>query len=106
GRVGAGGDVTMAALFGAAVSGLSTLLLVALGCVMMRVCHLDTCPVGIATQNPLLRAKMTGTSDHLVNLLRMIAQDVREHMAMLGVRRLDDLIGRTDLLVADPSRTG
>lgn len=106
GKLMSGRDVIIAALFGAEVFGFSTLLLVALGCVMMRVCHLDTCPVGIATQNPLLRAKMTGTSDHLVNLLRMIAQDVREHMAMLGVRRLDELIGRTDLLVADPSRTG
>ncbi|MCQ9617024.1 glutamate synthase large subunit [Paenalcaligenes niemegkensis] len=106
GKLMSGRDVIIAALLGAETFGFSTLLLVALGCVMMRVCHLDTCPVGVATQNPLLRAKMTGTPEHVVNLLHMIALDVREHMAMLGIRRLDELIGRTDLLVADPSRAG
>jgi hypothetical protein len=71
-----------------------------MGCIMMRVCHLDTCPVGVATQNPELRRRFTGKPEHVVNFMRFIAQDVREHMAALGVRTLDELVGRTDKLLA------
>ena len=98
GKMMSGRDVVIAALLGAEEYGFSTLPLVSLGCVMMRVCHLDTCPVGIATQNPLLRKKMVGTAEHVVNLMTFIAEEVREYMAMLGFRTLDEMIGRTDLL--------
>lgn len=93
-----GRDVVIGALLGAEEYGFSTLPLVALGCVMMRVCHLDTCPVGIATQNPLLRKNMVGTADQIVHLMEFIAQEIREYMAELGFRTLDEMIGRTDLL--------
>ncbi|SFE83528.1 glutamate synthase large subunit [Alteribacillus iranensis] len=93
-----GRDVVIAALLGAEEYGFSTLPLVSLGCVMMRVCHLDTCPVGIATQNPELRKKMIGTADHIVHLMTFIAEEIREYMAELGVRKLDEIIGRTDLI--------
>lgn len=93
-----GKDVIIGALLGAEEFGFSTLPLVSLGCVMMRVCHLDTCPVGVATQNPELRKKMTGTADHVVHLMHFIAQEVRELMAELGFRTLDELIGRTDII--------
>ncbi|GIN72618.1 glutamate synthase [NADPH] large chain [Bacillus sp. J14TS2] len=93
-----GRDVVIAALLGAEEFGFSTLPLVSLGCVMMRVCHLDTCPVGIATQNPELRKKMMGTADHIVHLMHFIAQEVREYMAELGFRTMDEMIGQTDLL--------
>ncbi|MFC5464234.1 glutamate synthase large subunit [Lederbergia graminis] len=93
-----GRDVVIAALLGAEEFGFSTLPLVTLGCVMMRVCHLDTCPVGIATQNPELRKKMMGTADHIVNLMHFIAQEVREYMAELGFRSLDEMIGQTKYL--------
>jgi len=72
---------------------------VVLGCIMMRVCHMDTCPVGVATQNPKLRERFTGNPDHVVNFMRFIAQELREIMAKLGVRKLEDMIGRTDRLV-------
>lgn len=98
GKMMSGRDVVIAALLGAEEFGFSTLPLVALGCVMMRVCHLDTCPVGIATQNPLLRKNMMGTAEHVVHLMRFIAQEVREYMAQLGFRTMDEMIGRTDLL--------
>src|SRR5215471_15353731 len=72
--------------------------LVALGCVMMRVCHLNTCPVGVATQDPVLRKKFTGDPAHVVNFMRLMAQEVRELMAQLGFRTLNEMVGRTDKL--------
>ena len=100
GKLMTGRDVVMAALLGAEEFGFSTAPLVVLGCVMMRACHLDTCPVGIATQNPELRKLMTGSPDHVVNYMRFIAEEMREYMAALGVRTVDELVGRTDLLEA------
>ena len=88
----------IAALLGAEEFGFATTALVAMGCIMMRVCHLDTCPVGVATQHPELRKKFMGDPDQVVNFLRFIAQDMREIMAQLGVRTINELIGRTDLL--------
>lgn len=93
-----GRDVIIAALLGAEEYGFSTLPLVSLGCVMMRVCHLDTCPVGIATQNPELRKKMMGTADHIVNLMHFIAQEVREYMAELGFRSIEEMVGQTEII--------
>ncbi|WP_349407340.1 glutamate synthase large subunit [Pseudalkalibacillus sp. SCS-8] len=93
-----GKDVVKAALLGAEEYGFSSAPLVVLGCIMMRACHLDTCPVGIATQNPELRKKFMGKPEHVVNYMRFIAEEMREIMASLGVRKLDELIGRTDLL--------
>lgn len=93
-----GRDVVIAALLGAEEYGFATLPLVSLGCVMMRVCHLDTCPVGIATQNPELRKKMTGTADHIVHLMTFIATEVREYMAEFGFRTLDEMVGHTDVI--------
>jgi glutamate synthase (NADPH/NADH) large chain len=98
GQLKTGRDVVIAALLGAEEFGFATGPLVAMGCIMMRVCHLDTCPVGVATQNPELRRRFTGKPEDVVNFMRFIAQDVREHMAALGVRTLDELVGRTDLL--------
>ncbi|OJF93602.1 glutamate synthase large subunit [Alkalibacterium sp. 20] len=98
GKLMTGRDVVMAALMGAEEFGFATAPLVTLGCVMMRVCHLDTCPVGIATQNPELRKKFMGTPEHVVNFMMYIAQEVREILAELGFKRLEDLVGRTDLL--------
>ncbi len=69
-----------------------------MGCIMMRVCHLNTCPVGVATQDPVLRARFTGTPDHVVNYLMNVAEETRRLMAQLGIRRFEDMIGRTDLL--------
>jgi glutamate synthase (NADPH) large chain len=88
----------VAALLGAEEFGFATAPLVVLGCVMMRVCHLDTCPVGIATQNPDLREKFAGRAEHVVNFFRFIAEEVREYMAKLGFRTMDEMIGRSDLL--------
>ncbi|MBB5150164.1 glutamate synthase large subunit [Ureibacillus thermosphaericus] len=93
-----GRDVVIAALLGAEEYGFSTLPLVSLGCVMMRVCHLDTCPVGIATQNPVLRRKMIGTAEHVVHLMHFIAQEIREYMAELGFRTIEEMVGRTDII--------
>jgi len=93
-----GRDVVIAALLGAEEMGFSTAPLIALGCIMMRKCHLNTCPVGIATQNPVLRKKFFGQPEHVVNYLFMVAEEAREIMAELGIRRFLDLIGRTDLL--------
>lgn len=98
GKLMTGRDVVIAALLGAEEYGFSTAPLVVLGCVMMRVCHLDTCPVGVATQNPELRKKFMGDPGHVVNFMRFIAQEVRELMAELGFRTVNELIGRTDLL--------
>jgi glutamate synthase (NADPH/NADH) large chain len=92
-----GRDVIIGALLGAEEFGFSTAPLVAAGCIMMRVCHLNTCPVGIATQDPELRRRFAGTPEHVVQYLLFVAEEVRELMAQLGVRRFDDLVGRTDL---------
>ncbi len=102
GQLKTGRDVVIGALLGADEFGFGTAALVALGCIMMRVCHLNTCPVGVATQNPKLREKFQGQPEHLVAFFRFVAQEVRELMAQLGFRRFDDMIGRVDLLEADP----
>lgn len=88
----------MAALLGADEFAMSTAPLIVLGCIMMRKCHLNTCPVGIATQDPVLRAKFAGQPQHVINYLFMMAEEVREYMSRLGVRRLDDIIGHTEYL--------
>ncbi|MEX0792644.1 MAG: glutamate synthase large subunit, partial [Pirellulaceae bacterium] len=93
-----GRDVIIAAMLGAEEFGFSTAPLITLGCIMMRKCHLNTCPVGIATQDAELRKKFTGQPEHVVNYLFMVAEDARELMAKLGVKHLDDLVGRTDML--------
>jgi glutamate synthase domain-containing protein 2/glutamate synthase domain-containing protein 1/glutamate synthase domain-containing protein 3 len=99
-----GRDVVVAALLGAERFGFGTLPLLALGCKMVRQCHENTCPVGIATQREDLRAKFTGAADQVITLFRLLAGEIREHLARLGVRSLDELIGRTDLLrPVDPS---
>ena len=98
GQLKTGRDVIIAALLGAEEFGFATGPLVAMGCIMMRVCHLDTCPVGVATQNPELRARFAGKPEHVENFMRFVARDVREQLAALGARTLDELIGRTDLL--------
>ena len=97
-----GRDVVVAALLGAEEFGFGTGLLVALGCDMARQCHLNTCPTGIATQREDLRAKFEGRPEHLINHLRFLAEEVREHLARLGARTLDEVIGRVDLLEAEP----
>jgi glutamate synthase (NADPH/NADH) large chain len=102
GKLMTGRDVVIAALLGAEEYGFATLPLVAIGCVMMRVCNLDTCPVGVATQNPELRKKFTGKPEYVVNLMRFIAQEMREIMAQLGFRTIDEMIGRTDKLQPKP----
>ena len=98
GQLKTGRDVVIAALLGAEEFGFATTALVALGCIMMRVCHLDTCPVGVATQNPELRKKFTGDPAHVVNFMRFIAQEMREHMAELGFRTVTEMVGRSDIL--------
>ncbi len=100
GQLKTGRDVVIAALLGAEEFGFATAPLVVLGCVMMRVCHLDTCPTGIATQNPDLRKNFKGDPAHVVNFMRFIAQEMREIMAQLGFRTVDEMIGRTDRLEA------
>ncbi|MSP38220.1 MAG: glutamate synthase large subunit [Deltaproteobacteria bacterium] len=96
GQLKTGRDVVIAALLGAEEFGFATTALVTLGCIMMRVCHLDTCPVGVATQNPELRKKFAGDPASVVNFMRFIAQEMREHMAKLGVRTINEMVGRTD----------
>ena len=93
-----GRDVVIAALLGAEEMGFSTAPLIALGCIMMRKCHLNTCPVGIATQDPVLRKKFAGEPEHVVNYLFMVAEEARQIMAELGFRRIVDMIGRTDVM--------
>jgi glutamate synthase (NADPH/NADH) large chain len=93
-----GRDVVIAALLGAEEMGFSTAPLIAMGCIMMRKCHLNTCPVGIATQDPVLREKFSGQPEHVVNYLFMVAEEARRIMASLGFRRIKDMIGRTDAL--------
>jgi glutamate synthase (ferredoxin) len=98
GQLKTGRDLAVAALLGAEEFGFGTTALMALGCIMMRVCHLDTCPVGVATQNPELRKKFPGRPEYVENYLRFIARDLREHMARLGFRTLNEMVGRTDVL--------
>ncbi|MDP3972992.1 MAG: glutamate synthase large subunit, partial [Candidatus Nanopelagicales bacterium] len=98
GQLKTGRDVLIAALLGAEEFGFSTAPLVVMGCVMMRVCHLDTCPVGVATQNPVLRERFTGRPEHVEAYFEFVAQEVREYLAELGFRSLDEAIGRADLL--------
>jgi len=101
GQLKTGRDVAIACLLGAEEFGFATAPLIALGCIMMRKCHLNTCPVGIATQDPELRKKFQGTPEHVVNYMFMIAREVRQIMAQLGLRRINDMVGRVDLLQAD-----
>ncbi len=98
GQMKTGRDVVIAALLGAEEYGFSTAPLIIVGCIMMRVCHLDTCPVGVATQNPELRKKFTGDPSHVVNFMHFVAQEIREIMAELGFRTINEMIGRTDKL--------
>ncbi len=98
GKLMTGRDVAIAAILGAEEFGFATAPLVTLGCVMMRVCHQDTCPMGIATQNPELRKRFTGKPEYVENFMHFIARELREYMARLGVRTLSELVGRTDLL--------
>ena len=101
GQIKTGRDVAIAALLGAEEFGFATAPLIALGCIMMRKCHLNTCPVGIATQDPELRKKFTGSPEHVVNYLFMVAEELRQIMAMLGLRTINEMIGRVDLLQTD-----
>ncbi|ALJ20203.1 glutamate synthase large subunit [Microbacterium sp. No. 7] len=101
GQLKTGRDVIVAALLGAEEYGFATTALVVEGCIMMRVCHLDTCPVGVATQNPVLRSRFAGKPEFVVNFMEFIAQEVREYLAELGFRSLDEAIGRSDLLDVD-----
>ena len=103
GQMKTGRDVVIAALLGADEMGFSTAPLIAMGCILMRVCHLNTCPVGIATQDPELRRRFRGTPEHVVKYLFWVAEEVRELMASLGVRTFDEMIGRVDLLEMDPA---
>ena len=103
GKLQTGRDVAIAALLGAEEFGFSTAPLIALGCIMMRKCHLNTCPVGIATQNPLLRKKFEGTPENVINFFFFIAEEVREWMAKLGFRNMDEMIGRVDMLEMQPA---
>ncbi|MBR1592020.1 MAG: glutamate synthase large subunit [Ruminococcus sp.] len=98
GKLMTGRDVLVAALLGAEEFGFATAPLITMGCVMMRVCNLDTCPMGIATQNPELRKRFSGKPEYIVNFMHFVAQELREYMARLGIRTVDELIGRTDLL--------
>jgi glutamate synthase (NADPH/NADH) large chain len=96
-----GKDVFVAACLGAEEYGFSTAPLIAVGCIMMRKCHLNTCPVGVCTQDPVLRKKFTGQPEHVVNYLFMVAEEARQYMAQVGVRSIDELVGRVDLLESE-----
>ena len=98
GQIKTGRDVMIAALLGAEEVGFSTGPLIASGCIMMRVCHLNTCPVGIATQDPELRQKFAGKPEHVINFMFFVAEEVREYMAQMGFRKFDEMVGRSDLL--------
>jgi glutamate synthase (NADPH) large chain len=100
GKLQTGRDVVIAALLGAEEFGFSTAPLVALGCIMMRKCHLNTCPVGIATQDPALRAKFAGKPEHVINFFFFMAEQVRQHMARMGFRTFDEMVGRVEMLEA------
>ena len=101
-----GRDVAISCMLGAEEFGFGTTLLMCEGCVMMRVCNLDTCPMGICTQNPELRKHFQGKPEYIINYLTFVAQELREYMAKLGVRTIDELVGRTDLLHVKPSAPG
>ena len=101
GQLKTGRDVAIAAILGAEEFGFATAPLIALGCIMMRKCHLNTCPVGIATQDPMLRKKFNGSPEHVINYLYMVAKELRQIMASLGIGKVNDLIGRVDLLEVD-----
>ena len=103
GKLQTGRDVVIAALLGAEEFGFSTMPLVAMGCIMMRKCHLNTCPVGIATQDPVLRKKFEGTPENLVNFFFFIAEQIRGYMAKLGFRRFEDMVGRVDMVEMRPA---
>ncbi len=103
GQLKTGRDVAIAALLGAEEYGFATMPLIAIGCIMMRKCHLNTCPVGIATQNPELRKKFRGQPEHVINYFFFVAEELRKIMAELGFRKIDDMVGRTDML---KQRTG
>ncbi|TCL60421.1 glutamate synthase (ferredoxin) [Kineothrix alysoides] len=105
GKLMSGRDVAIAAILGAEEFGFATAPLVTMGCVMMRVCNLDTCPVGVATQNPELRKNFKGKPEYVMNFMRFIATELREYMAKLGVRTIDELVGRTELLKRKESLT-
>ena len=106
GKLMSGRDVAIAALLGAEEFGFATAPLVTMGCVMMRVCNLDTCPVGVATQNPELRKRFKGKPEYVINFMRFIAQELREYMAKLGVRTIEEMVGRSDLLkIRDGAKT-
>ena len=98
GKLMSGRDVAIAAMLGAEEFGFATAPLVALGCVMMRVCNKDTCPMGVATQNPKLRKCFKGKPEYVINFMKFIAQELREYMARLGVRTVDELVGRSEFL--------
>ena len=101
-----GRDVAISCMLGAEEFGFGTSLLMCEGCVMMRVCNLDTCPMGICTQNPELRKNFKGKPEYIIHYLTFVAQELREYMAKLGVRTIDELVGRTDLLHVKPSAPG
>ncbi|RYH28910.1 glutamate synthase large subunit [archaeon] len=101
GQLKTGRDVVIAACLGAEEFGFATAPLIALGCIMMRKCHLNTCPVGIATQDPLLRKKFNGKPEYVVNFFFLLAEEIREYMAELGVKSIDEMVGRADLLEVD-----
>ena len=98
GKLQTGRDVAIAALLGAEEFGFSTAPLVAMGCIMMRKCHLNTCPVGIATQDPVLRARFHGAPEHVINFFFFVAEQVRGYMARMGFRTFDEMVGRVDML--------
>uniref|UniRef100_A0A1I7SQC1 glutamate synthase (NADH) n=1 Tax=Bursaphelenchus xylophilus TaxID=6326 RepID=A0A1I7SQC1_BURXY len=103
GQIRTGRDVIIAALLGADEFGMSTAPLIVLGCIMMRKCHLNTCPVGVATQDPILRAKFAGQPEHVVNFMFMVAEEVRYFLSKLGLKSLSEAVGRVDLLYASPN---
>ena len=106
GKLMSGRDVAIAAMLGAEEYGFATAPLVTMGCVMMRVCNLDTCPLVVATQNPELRKRFRGKPEYVVNFMRFIAEELREYMAKLGIRTIDELVGRSDMLCVKEGRTG
>src|SRR5690349_15584675 len=103
GKLQTGRDVAIAALLGAEEFGFSTAPLVSMGCIMMRKCHLNTCPVGIATQDPVLRQKFQGSPENVINFFFYIAEEVRQYMAELGFKKFDDMVGRVDMLDMQPA---
>ncbi len=103
GQLKTGRDVAIAALLGAEEFGFATAALVSLGCIMMRKCHLNTCPVGVATQDPWLRERFAGKPEHVINFFRFVAQELREIMAELGFRTIDEMVGRVDMLDVQPA---